>query len=142
MYSYLVEHRKYLITMPLIVYWIVLFVLTSLPSSSAITVGVSDKIEHFGAYGLLSVFLYLKLFFQNKYELLKRFPALFTIFIASFYGFLDEIHQLFVPGRSAELLDWLADFVGSVIAVLIVKFLLAKLQKNEIEKNKLNAGTF
>ncbi|MEO8231685.1 MAG: VanZ family protein [Ignavibacteriota bacterium] len=141
MYKYLEKHLKYLVNIPLIIYWIILFILTSLPSSSAITIGVSDKIEHFGAYGLLSGILYLNLFFQKKFKILNKYPAIFTILIASFYGMLDELHQLFVPGRSAELLDWCADFSGAVIAVLATRYLLQKLQKYDYDKSKLKIGT-
>ena len=110
MFSYLQCHKKYLIHLPLIIYWIILFVLTSLPTGLAIeTRDVSDKLLHFGAYGLLSVLLYLNMYFQNKFIKLKNNPATFTLVIASIYGLLDEIHQMFVPGRSAEFLDWVAD---------------------------------
>jgi len=108
----------------------------------AITTDVSDKVNHFGAYGLLSVFLYLNLYFQDKINLLNKFPATFTILIASIYGMLDEIHQMFVPGRSAEFLDWLADFSGSLVAVLITRYLIGRIKEIEIEKNKLKSGTF
>ena len=142
MYSYLQTNKKYLIQLPLIIYWIILFILTSLPSTLAIATDINDKINHFGAYGLLSVLLYLNLHFQEKIKILSRFPAVFTVLIASVYGFLDEIHQMFVPGRSAEFLDWLADFLGSVTAVLIMGYILRKFKQNEFEKNKLKVGTF
>lgn len=141
MYKYLEKHHKYLFNIPLIIYWLILFLLTSLPSSSAITIGVSDKIGHFGAYGLLSGILYLNLFFQNKFKVLKKYPATFTVLIASFYGLLDELHQLFVPGRSAEIFDWVADFSGAVVGVLITRYLLKKLQNYDYEKSKLKIGT-
>ncbi len=142
MYKYLEKNHKYLVNIPLIIYWLILFILTSLPSSKSITIGVSDKIEHFGAYALLSGILYLNLYFQKKFELLNKYPATFTILIASFYGLLDELHQLFVPGRSAEFLDWFADTSGAIIAVLITRYLLLKLQKYDYEKSKLKVGTF
>ncbi|HEX9252368.1 MAG TPA: VanZ family protein [Ignavibacteriaceae bacterium] len=142
MYSFLQKYRFYIVNVPLVIYWIILLILTSLPSSMAINMDVSDKIEHFGAYGLLGVFLYLNLFLQEKFALLKKYPATFTVIIASIYGLLDELHQLFVPGRSAELLDWLADFLGSLTAVLITRYLVKKIKQNEIEKSKLKAGTF
>jgi len=142
LYSYLYKHRFYLITVPLIFYWIVLFILTSLPSTMAISVDVSDKIEHFGAYGLLSVLLYLNLYFQEKIVVINKFPATFTVLFASIYGLLDELHQLLVPGRSAEFLDWLADFSGSLIAVIITRLLIKWFKQIEIEKSKLKAGTF
>lgn len=134
MFSFIERNRQYLINIPLIVYWLILFVLTSLPSSSAITIGISDKIEHFGAYGLLSAVLYMNLFFQKKFELLKKYPATFSVLIASIYGMLDEVHQLFIPGRSAEFLDWSADFLGSLLAILIVKVILERLRQLEYKK--------
>jgi len=142
LYSFLEKNKKYLIHLPLIIYWLILFVLTSLPASVAIITEFGDKISHFGAYGLLSVFLYLTMYFQDKFLLLKKYPGIFTIIIASFYGMLDEIHQIYVPGRFAEVLDWLADFTGSVIAVLITKYLLEYIKRTEFEKSKSNAGTF
>ena len=142
MYSYLQTHKKYLIHLPLIIYWIILFILTSLPSSLAIATDVSDKVNHFGAYGLLSVLLYLNLYFQDKIKILNKFPATFTVLIASIYGLLDELHQMFVPGRNAEFLDWLADFSGSLVPVLISRYLIKRFKQIEIEKNKLKAGTF
>lgn len=143
MYSYLQSHKKYLIHLPLLIYWIILFILTSLPSGIAISIAdVSDKVNHFGGYGLLSVLLYLNLYFQDKFERLNKYPALFTVLIASVYGLLDEVHQMFVPGRSAEFLDWVADFSGSLIAVLITGYIIKKFKQIEIEKSKLKVGTF
>lgn len=33
------------------------------------------------------------------------------------YGALDEFHQLYVPGRSVDALDWLMDVWGVVLGV-------------------------
>jgi len=40
--------------------------------------------------------------------------------VASFYGIFDEVHQMYVPGRSAELKDWIADVAGVLLAIAIV----------------------
>ena len=37
--------------------------------------------------------------------------------VASLYGATDELHQSFIPGRSADILDWLADSAGAVLFV-------------------------
>lgn len=37
-----------------------------------------------------------------------------AIVISSLYGVSDEYHQLFVPGRSFDALDMVADAIGSV----------------------------
>ena len=72
--------------------------------------------------------------FQNKFQLLKKYPATITVLIASLYGLFDEIHQMFVPGRSAEFLDWLADFSGSLLAVLITGYLIKKIKDFELKR--------
>ena len=38
-----------------------------------------------------------------------------AIAIASLYGLSDECHQLFVPGRTFDVLDLTADAIGSVV---------------------------
>jgi VanZ family protein len=46
--------------------------------------------------------------------------VLMAIVIATLYGVSDEYHQLFVPGRSFDVLDMLADLVGSVVGASAV----------------------
>ena len=40
--------------------------------------------------------------------------VLVAIVISTLYGVSDEYHQRFVPGRSFDVLDMLADLIGSV----------------------------
>lgn len=42
----------------------------------------------------------------------------FAVFISFLFGLSDEIHQAMVPGRSPELGDVIADFVGSTAGAL------------------------
>jgi VanZ family protein len=37
---------------------------------------------------------------------------------------LDEVHQLLIPGRSCELLDFLADMVGGILGMVVVRLLI------------------
>jgi VanZ family protein len=41
--------------------------------------------------------------------------AAFAVFVSTLWGLSDEIHQALVPGRSSELADLAADFLGSVV---------------------------
>jgi VanZ family protein len=38
--------------------------------------------------------------------------ALLAAVLGSLYGASDEVHQLFVPYRSTDVLDWMADTLG------------------------------
>jgi VanZ family protein len=42
-----------------------------------------------------------------------------AIVLATLYGATDEFHQLFVPGRSADRYDVLADCVGATMGTAI-----------------------
>lgn len=41
--------------------------------------------------------------------------------LAGLYGILDEIHQSFIPSRSASLIDVIKDLTGVAVAYLIIK---------------------
>jgi len=45
--------------------------------------------------------------------------AFFGALATTLWGLSDELHQAFVPGRSAELLDLLADGLGATTAGLV-----------------------
>lgn len=38
-----------------------------------------------------------------------------SVLCASLYGISDEIHQIFVPGRTADPVDWLVDTCGAAL---------------------------
>ena len=70
----------------------------------------SDKLEHAVAYGVLCVLIVFAL------GSLKRRHLVLAVVLSSLYGASDEIHQMFVPGRTPDVFDWLADSVGAVAA--------------------------
>lgn len=71
-----------------------------------------DKLAHFAAYtifGLLAAHAIPP----------RRGFALLAVLLGVAYGASDEIHQHFVPGRSVELADWIADSLGVLAGVSI-----------------------
>jgi VanZ family protein len=124
LFNYLERHKILLVYLPLIFYWILLFTLTSLPTDSVPSVGVNDKLEHLLAYFGLSFLLYLTLLFQKKSIMLKKYAVLFTFLVIFAYGIMDEVHQLLIPGRSCELLDFLADMLGGIVGIIVLKILI------------------
>jgi VanZ family protein len=124
LFRYLEEHKIFLVYVPLIVYWLILIAATSVPVDSVPSFGIGDKIKHFSAYFVLASLLYLTLLFQQKSIYLRKYSAIFTVLIAVTYGAIDEIHQMFIPGRFAELLDWLADFGGAISGVIVLQIVI------------------
>ncbi len=132
------KNKKSVVYTSLIIYWIILLSATSIPADSVPTTGVSDKIEHFLAYFILSILLASTLFFQNKFTILKKYYLLSTLIIASVYGAIDELHQLLVPGRSCELLDWLSDIGGVMLGIIFVRTIIKKFLMNYSDSRNLS----
>lgn len=47
--------------------------------------------------------------------------AVIAVILATLYGVSDELHQSFVPGRSSDVFDVLADGVGAALGALIFR---------------------
>lgn len=120
MFEYLEQRKTWLVYLPLALYWIILFTATTLPGNQLPDLHLSDKIEHFSAFFILAVLLNLALIFQRKSFVLFKYAALVTIVITLSYGAIDELHQIFIPGRSADIRDWLADSTGVILGVFIL----------------------
>ena len=41
-----------------------------------------------------------------------------SVICASIYAISDEVHQIFVDGRSCELRDWAIDTVGAILGAI------------------------
>lgn len=50
---------------------------------------------------------------------IRRFVL--AVACASLYGVTDELHQLFVPGRATDPVDWLVDTCGAALGMTIVR---------------------
>jgi VanZ family protein len=70
---------------------------------------------HFALFGGLAGLVALGLVRSNGPALPRRALILWPVAFATLYGLTDEIHQLFVPQRTFDLLDLLADAAGATI---------------------------
>lgn len=89
------------------------------------------KLAHFSVY--LALGFTLSAGMQTFVKLRVFVRTLFAFIIGVLYAILDEIHQIFVPGRSCELRDMLIDSSGILIGSLFIMalFLLIKRIKNK-----------
>ena len=72
----------------------------------------TDKLAHFLAYAVLGALL---AYAQTR----TGWPPAVAYALGIAYGASDEWHQSFVPGRSSEVADWLADAAGVLVAVAL-----------------------
>lgn len=79
------------------------------------------KIAHFSIYTLVGI---LMMALMSTYDISKRKQILISIFIGMMYAASDEIHQYFVPERTALFTDVLIDTTGVCLGALIVLIVL------------------
>lgn len=110
--------------LPIIIFCVAIFTQSSFPSPEpAVEWLLYDKLLHFLAYAVLGILFFRAYSTLNFGD--RRFPVIFLSILSSgLYGVSDEIHQYFVPFRDADLLDLVADFVGSVCGVLVFSALI------------------
>lgn len=77
----------------------------------------ADKLAHAVVYFILG-YLIIRAVTAGSRNTIQWKSGLLLMLIGIFYGASDEFHQLFVPGRSADLLDWVADILGVVLGHL------------------------
>ena len=84
---------------------------------------LARKTAHFTEYTLLGFALMLHAAaLQEKIRI--PFPGSTAFIIGSLYSVSDELHQVFVPGRSGEGKDVLLDSAGVLLGVLLLRLLL------------------
>jgi len=77
------------------------------PGSSWLEIPHLDKVAHFGLFFVQAILLRV-----------AGVNAPLAFLAAAAWGGIDEVHQRFVPGRAAELGDWMADAVGAALGTL------------------------
>jgi glycopeptide antibiotics resistance protein len=111
--------------LPSILWMIIILVLCLLPKRDIETIDFSwlpknaDKVVHAGFYIILAILLS---FAFIKYKFRFRKLLIITLTICAFYGFSIEVMQhYFTTTRHFELLDVLANSLGSVIGLIIFR---------------------
>ena len=110
---------RLLLWIPALSYMAVIFILSSIPDLGTLPGGASDKTWHFAGYAGLGVTFLLPLA-AGRLGGVTWSTAAGAILLATLYGLSDEFHQTFVPGRSAEALDVVADSFGATLGVGLV----------------------
>lgn len=111
------------------VFWaLCLFLLSEIratpPGLQALLV-IPDKLVHFALYVALGGLL-------ARARWVSRTDVRHVVLLAigCTYAALDEWHQSFVPGRTPEVADWLADVAGVAAGYLIVALVRVRGSRN------------
>lgn len=96
---------------PALFYAAVIFGMSSLPGSEVpeMPFGFGDKLVHALEFGLLGMFLYHAFRYPKPWV---SSPYRAALAFGILYAASDELHQLMVPGRYCDVMDFLVDGIG------------------------------
>lgn len=115
--------------LPILIYCLLIFTQSSYPSPESVPDWpYLDKLLHIAAYALMGA-LFFRAFRTLRIKNQLKLVMIISILFSSLYGISDELHQYFVPFRNADLMDILADMLGSIIGVYIYHSLVTKYQE-------------
>ncbi len=119
----------------MLVGWVLFtLVLTSIPNPQfGPTFRWSDKVAHFGCYGAAG---FLFVLWRRESGKAAATAVMWAVFFAAFLGAVDEVHQQWIPGRSMEFFDWVADFLGGTAGSLVAIAVIACLPSFLTAKNQ------
>ncbi len=107
---------------PLILWMGVIFFFSSLKGKDIPSLFCfQDIVFHFIVYVILG-FLFARVVNYN-FKVSNTKIVLLTCLFGLIYGMSDEFHQMFVPGRTATLLDLTVDTLGALIGGFVLKWL-------------------
>lgn len=116
---------------PVVVWALVIFTFSSQPSTRASQIHWQDfiikKSAHMFVFGNLAFLIYRAL--VNTTDARRKSAAYIAILCAIIYGFSDEFHQMFTPGREPTLRDVGFDTLGALLALSAVWYILPKASK-------------
>jgi len=120
---------------PAFIWWLIVLVLMCTPGNDLPELGSwtelikLDKIIHVGIFSLMG-YLFMRPVYKRDLPAAQKQNYFLKIAICiSLWGITTEFIQHFwIPGRSFDLWDWVADTIGAFLAILLSRKYLKHLQ--------------
>ena len=91
------------------------------------------KIAHFSIYALVG---FLLMGLVSTFKLKEKSRILISLILGVLYATSDEIHQLFSPGRSAQITDVYIDTLGILVGIFVILLFIKVFEKMKLQKVK------
>lgn len=97
--------------------------------------GIIRKIAHFSLYTLVG---FLLMAICSTYNINEKIRIIISLLSGIVYAVSDEIHQMFIAGRTAKPTDVFIDTLGVILGIVIIMLILKIINirnKREISNN-------
>lgn len=115
--------KKALISALPLLYMVLIWILSSNPADAIVNTPFSfdallKESLHLIEFAILYWLIAFAFMAQNKWS---EKASLLAAIISILYGLTDEIHQSFVPSRSATVIDFIKDTIGVTVSYYIAR---------------------
>jgi VanZ family protein len=107
---------------------VLIFIASSISDVPQLPGNVSDKAAHSGVYFALGVVMFRALAGGSLTGMTFWRGGAATL-LSMLYGITDEFHQSFVPGRTSDVFDLVADTVGAAAGVVLLLLIRSALNR-------------
>ena len=105
---------------PVIAYALLIFAISSIPSNNLPQAPfMLDRFFHLLEFLLFGV-LFARAVKRTSKIGDRKIIFWFSLLFVSLYALSDEVHQIFVPGRHADVFDLIFDGIGGFIGIKLV----------------------
>lgn len=113
--------------LPLLVASAGIFYFSSLPQPPFVLTSFQwqDKVLHLAAYFAYGITIALAIHVHQSISSNKKMTLIGLI--GFLYALSDEFHQSFVPGRTSELGDIIADWIGVISAIMLYRLCIKRI---------------
>lgn len=128
--------RRVLLTLPSLVILVGIFIVSHQPRIELpeLSIWQMDKFLHIIAYFVLGCTLAMAV--EGNFKGMKRNAKIWmVVIVGALYAIADEIHQSYVPGRSSDIFDIIADFIGIGLSVLLFNKIVGLIKRLKLSKN-------
>lgn len=108
--------QRWMRRIPAIALSIAFFVASSSADVVSPPFPLADKLYHATAYAVYGWVVALAV---GTFPIAPRRRAIVALAVALVFAASDEVHQSFVPGRTADFFDWCADAVGAAVGLTV-----------------------
>lgn len=109
---------------------------TSLEEKDELVKRLDPAIRKFAHFSIYAIGGFLIMLYTNTYKIKDYEKILYAIIVGTIYAYIDEVHQIFIPGRSGQFTDIILDSIG-VATGTCTCLLIIKIFNNIVKKVNL-----
>lgn len=113
--------RRWFWWLPVLGWMAVIYILSAQPdftfAPDAWKIEPVSLVVHSAEYAILACLVWIAAW---KTKILSNRALWIALGLAVLYAFTDELHQVFVPGRVADVRDVAADVLGAIVVLLVI----------------------